>query len=447
MFEGLRRYLRYTSWPVIGAMVALLIVGVVAIRTSEGVDVTLRGHSGKQIAFGAIGLGVFVVATLIPYRRLGPLAYPLFALTLGLLVLVLFLPAIRDARRWIDLKVIQLQPSEVAKLTYILMLAWYLRERDNYRRLTGLIVPFVLTLIPAVLILKEPDLGTSLLLFPTLFFMLFVAGAKLKHLLGVLAVVALLLFTPLPQARDNTMGEHEWRTRQSLAYWAGEERIVTAAPLAKMKNHQIQRIAGWLRPDDDTSGRSFQLYWSRLVLGSGHVSGRGDWNNADDYFRVLPDDHTDFIFSVIGGQWGFLGCLGVLACYGVIFLAGIEIALATYDGFGRLLAVGVLALLLSQIFINVGMTTGLMPITGMTLPLVSYGGSSLVVNCAALGLLVNVGQRRPILLGKRPFEYGERKPKPPRPVGPLSEDREALRNAGRATAPGRAQRPPTASGG
>jgi cell division protein FtsW (lipid II flippase) len=136
---------------------------------------------------------------------------------------------------------------------------------------------------------------------------------------------------------------------------------------------------------------------------------------------MLPDDHTDFIFSIVGGQWGFLGSAAVLFLYGVIFVFGVEIAVITYDPFGRLLAVGVLALLFSQIVINVGMTMGLMPITGMTLPLVSYGGSSLVVNCAALGLLVNVGQRRPILLSKRPFEHGDRKEKPPAPYSPLAD--------------------------
>jgi cell division protein FtsW (lipid II flippase) len=144
-----------------------------------------------------------------------------------------------------------------------------------------------------------------------------------------------------------------------------------------------------------------------MVIGAGRLRGYGDWNDGEMYFQMLPEDHTDFIFSVVAGRWGFLGCLGALLLYGVIFLFGAEIAVITHDPFGRLLAVGVLALLFSQIVINVGMTMGLMPVTGMTLPLVSYGGSSLVMNCAALGLLVNVGQRRPILLAPKPFEHGE----------------------------------------
>ncbi len=195
--------------------------------------------------------------------------------------------------------------------------------------------------------------------------------------------------------------------RKAVAYWSTDNRIVSALPIAIMEIHQLNRIDGWLRQSDPKvkMGKAYQLYESKMILGAGGISGRSEWNDDDTYFRSLPEDETDFIFSVVGGQWGFLGCLAVLGLYGVIFVFGMEISSITNDPFGRLLAVGVLALLFSQLVINAGMTMGMMPITGMTLPLISYGGSSLVVNCAALGLLVNVGQRRPILLGKRPFEY------------------------------------------
>ncbi|MCJ7543041.1 MAG: FtsW/RodA/SpoVE family cell cycle protein, partial [Phycisphaerae bacterium] len=152
--------------------------------------------------------------------------------------------------------------------------------------------------------------------------------------------------------------------------------------------------------------KGYQLAQSKMVLGAGRWIGDRDWSDGEIFFQMLPEDHTDFIFSVIGGRWGFAGCVGVLFLYAVIFLFGAEISTITDDAFGRLLAVGVLALLFSQIVINTGMTLGLMPVTGMTLPLASYGGSSLVVNGAALGLLVNVGQRRPYLLAPKPFEYG-----------------------------------------
>jgi rod shape-determining protein RodA len=417
LLEHLKQYARQTSWPIVIAMLCLMAIGVQAIRVSEQADPRMRAgsFSDKQITFAAVGLGVFVVMTLVPYKRFGQAAYPLFALTLALLVLVLFLKPIRGSHRWIDLKVVMLQPSELAKLSYIVLLAWYLRRGGHYRRLRGLVVPFLLTLVPLGLILKEPDLGTSLLFLPTLYFMLYMAGAKLKHLLSIVAVGTVLVLLPVPVGMDPDWDETERLDRESIAY-ARLDRpdgpvLVMAAPLAKMEPHQLSRIVGWLRQDDPrvAKDKGYHLHRSKIVLGSGRLLGSGDWADASLYFRMLPDDHTDFIFSVIGGRWGFAGCLLVLALYVVILLFGLEIALSTDDPFGRLLAIGVLALLFSQVVINVGMTMGLMPITGMTLPLVSYGGSSLVVNCVALGLLIKVGQTRAIRLGPKPFEYGQRR--------------------------------------
>ena len=426
MLETLKRYLRYTSWPIIAAIVALMVVGVLAISVSEQADPHMKGFARKQVIFACIGAMAFIAATVVPYQVIGRLAYPLFAVTLGLLVLVLFLPAIRHSHRWIDLRFVLVQPSEIAKISYIILLAWYLRNRESYRKLTGLAVPFVLTFVPMGLVLIEPDLGTALLFLPTLYIMLFMAGAKLRHLLGIIAVATVLIFLPVPHGVPEAMGPAEILDREALAYWADHEsgRMVSAAPLVKMKSHQVSRILGWLRQDQERvrMGVGYQLHQAKMVMGAGCWTGQSQQSRAYEYFRMLPDDHTDFIFSVVGGRWGLLGCLFVLFCYAVIFVFGVEIAVITYDPFARLLAVGVMALLFSQIVTNVGMTMGLMPITGMTLPLVSYGGSSLVINCAALGLLVNVGQRRPILLGKRPFEFGRKKDKPPAPYGPLGDD-------------------------
>ncbi|MDP6542968.1 MAG: FtsW/RodA/SpoVE family cell cycle protein [Phycisphaerae bacterium] len=448
MANALRQYLRYTSWPIIAAMLGLMIWGVCAIHVSEeaGAFSSAQGSSASahwrmQMIYWVPALAVFVLMSILPYQKVGRAAYVLFAVTLVVLVALVaiprmlgenhalvrtVLPGIRGAHRWIKLGPIQVQPSEIAKLTYIILLAWYLRYGDHYRKITGLIVPFILTLIPMTLILKEPDLGTSLLLLPTLYVMLFMAGAKLRHLLGIVVVATALIFMPFPVKSPVDSKDPEDRTRRALSYWSydsgGEGYVVCAAPLVIMKSHQLKRIDGWLRQEESgiSRGIGYQLHQSKMIMGSGRWTGRSDWNNTATYFQMLPDDHTDFIFSVIGGQWGLLGCLGVLFLYGLIFLFGVEIAIVTYDPFGRLLAVGVLALLASQILINIGMTVGLGPITGMTLPLISYGGSSLVVNCAALGLLVNVGYHRPMLLSRRPFEHGERRSKPPAPYGPIA---------------------------
>jgi rod shape-determining protein RodA len=406
MLETLKTYLRYTSWPIIVAMIALMVWSILAIGVSEASDPSIAGYTKKQIISAMVALAAFVVATAVPYQRVGRMANALFALTLMMLVGVLFLPANKGSHRWISLPGFQVQVSEIAKLAYILMLAWYLRYRDNYRRLGGLIVPFVLTIVPMLLVLIEPDLGTSLLFLPTLYFMLFMAGAKLRHLLGIMAVAtALVLFPVVKKLPDGA-------PKPALAYGtvtlAGNRHAVSAACLSVMEPHQLIRVEGWLDQEGlKANDKGYQLAQSKMVMGAGRLWGSGDWNIGDTYFQMLPEDHTDFIYSVIGGRWGFVGCVTIMGIYCVIFLFGAEIASITNDPFGRLLAVGVLALLFSQLVINVGMTMGLMPVTGMTLPLVSYGGSSLVINCAALGLLVNVGQRRPVLLAPKPFEHGE----------------------------------------
>lgn len=407
MLETVKTYLRHTSWPIILAMVTLIVIGVSAIRVAE------PELARTQMAFAGVAMAVFVVMTLVPYQRLGRWAYPICALSLGLLVLVFFLPDNKGSHRWIDLRVAKFQPSELAKIAYVIMLAWYLRFGDHYRRLIGLAVPFVLTLIPMMLVLKEPDLGTALLFLPTLYFMLFMAGARLRHLLGIVAMGTVLIFVPVPQHARSHAEAVEAQTREALAYWthtdaAGEKVNWTAASLAAMEWHQIKRIDGWLRQNDPgvMRNRAYQVSLSKLRLGLGGWAGQGADPDSGGRFK-MPEDHTDFIFSVVGGEWGFLGAAAVLMLYGIIFLFGLEIATGTDDPFGRLLAVGVLALLFSQVTINIGVTMGLMPVTGMTLPFVSYGGSSLVVNCMALGLLVNVGQNDTISLARRPFEHSD----------------------------------------
>ncbi|MBN1554062.1 MAG: rod shape-determining protein RodA [Phycisphaerae bacterium] len=423
--------LRFTAVFVAAMMLALMFVGLQAIRVSQRAEGT-EGLVVRQAIFAGVGLLAFAAAVLVPYPRIGRLAYPLFIATLLLLLVLaaarffhLDFGPIRNQRgayRWIDLKVFQIQPSELAKLSLILLLAWYLRLGDHYRKLLGLVPPFLLTLVPLFLILIEPDLGTAILFLPILFVMLFLAGARKRHLLSILGIAAVCIVLPIPMSTAG-MDKNEAAERLQTCYWPRAESpeqqnawrknppatIVCAAPLAVMEDHQLQRISGWLLQGDPSVAldKGFHLRQSMIVLGSGKLWGSRDWSDGQYYFRMLPDDHTDFIFSIIAGQWGFAGCGIVLAFYAIIVLVGVEIAATTNDPFGRLLAGGVIGLLVAQVCVNVGMTMGLMPITGMTLPLVSYGGSSLVINCAALGLLVNVAQRRPILLSRRPFEHKE----------------------------------------
>lgn len=435
MFGSLRKYLRFPALPILMAMLGLISVGICGIYMASGGS---GGLAQKQMIFAALGLGVFFVVSMIPYQRFGSMAYVLFGLTLVALVLVfihtpLTMPR-KGAHRWIGVQELSIQPSEVAKITYIILLAWYLRRGDNYRKLRGLILPFVLTFVPMGLILVEPDLGTSLLFLPTLYVMLYLAGAKVSHLLGIVALGTILVVVPVVTPAGYCLRRHgelkpgEINDRKMLAYWNfagkdGKEYSVSALPIVLLEQHQISRIVGWKFQDLPSVARDkgYQAMWSKIILGSGQMTGQEDWTEPGSYYRWLPENHTDFIFSVVGGQWGFVGCITVLLLYLVIFVFGVEIATLTYDAFGRLLAVGVLALLFTQLALNLCVAMGVMPVTGMTLPFLSYGGSSLLVNCAAIGLLVNIGQNRPILLGQRPFEHGDKREKPPSPYSPLAD--------------------------
>lgn len=350
----------------------------------ERVAQTIGPLTIKQGLFVVAGVVLMAVLTRIPYQKFGPLAHPFYWIVIVLLVLLVLdrfvdlplIPVKRNTRRWIELGPFTLQPSEFMKVALVVALARYLRFRSSYRRWLGLVPPFLLTLLPMVLILRQPDLGTLLMLLPALFAMLFVAGARLRHL----ATIVLLGLATLP-----------------LFYFFG------------MKDYQRQRVLVVFRQGVDDErwhmDQGYQLRQSKVALGMGGVFGEGYGEGLFVRHGLLPEEHNDFIFAIIGNQIGLIGGLIVILAYGVIVLVGLEIATATNDPFGRLLAVGMVVMIAAQALLNICMTVGLAPITGMPLPFVSYGGSSLLANFIALGLLVNVGLRRPMLIAKPPFEY------------------------------------------
>ena len=385
LWQGRRRGVRLV---LACAVAGLLLTGLVSIGVTTGGT----GLTYKQLVWIGLGLGAFVVVNLAPYRTLGRLSYALYGLTLVLLVFVLvgkylgldgFVNVIRGAARWIKLIPYRassptLQPSELAKITYILALAWYLRQRQNYRTFGGLIGPFALALAPMALIVLEPDLGTTLLFLPVLFAVLFAAGARLKHLLVIIALG--LVFTPVFYFFLMTPYQ---RTRVQLVL------------------RQDSEDPEWLR------GPGYQLYKSKVSIGSGGLTGQGLGLEEEAGEQPPPFYYNDFIFAMIAHQWGFVGVVVLAFLYVLLLLSAIEIAAEQPEPFGRLIAVGVTALLAAQACVNMGMTMGLMPVTGMTLPFVSYGGSSMVVNFLALGLLFNVARHRPHRLTAKPFEFGE----------------------------------------
>ncbi len=384
--------------------VLLVAIGIVTIYLignpvdpSPTSDMTrLAGLWKKQAFFALVGVVGFVGANLVNYRRLGEVSHWLYGAVLVLLaVLALssgvplpFAPRINGAHCWIRVGIgsLAIQPSELFKLAYILALAWYLRYRSNYRHFRALVGPFVLTVVPMGLILLEPDLGTVMLMMPILFTMLFMAGARVKHL--VLIILLAILVSPIlwvkmrPYQRARVSGvllQSNW-VRQKAEQIPAVGRILVGGKFSEKL---------WRRD------WGYHIIRSKYAVASGGLAGQGMGRGPFIKYNFLTFRETDFVFSVIAHQGGFLGCLAFLGLYVILAICGLEIAADNIDPFARLLAAGIVAMIVVQGLVNVGMTLGLMPITGLTLPFVSYGGSSLLVNMMAVGLLNNVGRCRP----------------------------------------------------
>jgi rod shape determining protein RodA len=390
--------------------VLLVLTGIVTIYLignpvdpSPASDMTrLAGLWKKQVFFALVGATGFVGANLVNYRRLGEVSHWLYGAVLVLLAVLAvssvvplpFAPRINGAHCWIRVGIgsLAIQPSELFKLAYILALAWYLRYRSNYRHFRSLLGPFVLTLVPMALILVEPDLGTVMLMMPILFTMLFMAGARVRHL--VLIILLAVLISPVLWVKM-----HSYQRARISG-------VLLQSSWVRQKAEQIPAV-GKILVGGKFSEKMWRRDWgyhitrSKYAVASGGLAGQGLGRGPFIKYNFLTFRETDFVFSAIAHQGGFLGCLAFLGLYVILAVCGLEIAANNIDPFARLLAVGIVAMIVVQVLVNVGMTLGLMPITGLTLPFVSYGGSSLLVNMMAVGLLNNVGRCRPFTVAPK----------------------------------------------
>lgn len=356
----------------IAALVALGLSGIDRADELTGSE----DRFSKQILWIALAVPAMVAAAAIPYRRLIDLGGALFVISMPLLVVVLLMPPRNGARSWIPLGLFDFQPSELAKLGLIMALAQYLRFRENYRQLSGLVVPFLMTLVPLFLILREPDLGSALLFVPVLFAMLFAAGARWRHL----ASIALLAVACTP------------------VLWMG------------MNAEQRSRVTSLFSQIDGgpaPKGDGYHQHQSKLVLALGGLYGSELSGTAidDPVAYHLPAGQTDFVFCLVGERWGLLGTLLTLGLYGGLVAKGLSVSIATQEPYGRLIATGIATLIGTQAVVNTGMTVGLLPITGITLPFMSYGGSSMIASAVAAGLLINVAIRPGYEIAPTPFRF------------------------------------------
>ncbi len=406
------------AWLCVLAGFALSLLGIYAIDLGTveapvhpGEYVTMSGLVLRQTVFMVIGIFAAALIALPHHRWLRVGSWVLFVGMLGLLVFLLipFVPASivhprNGARAWIELGPIDFQPGELAKVAFVLVIADYLRFRENHRTLAGLIPPAVIAFVPALLIAMQPDLGMATLFAPAIFAMLLAAGARIRHMVAVVSVASCAVALVV-----------------TVAIWAP----MGSVPL--LRTHQQARIVGlyhMLVDPDGGSGKSptasagtedmtFQARVSQRMAASGGAEGMSDAQTRSLHkYNELPERHNDMILSVIMTRFGLLGGLVVVGLYGVWLLGAYITAATSKDAFGQLVVVGLSAILFAQTFINVGMVLGILPIIGLTLPFVSYGGTSMVTVWMMTGIIFSVGMRRlaPAGLGRPAFEFDESAP-------------------------------------
>lgn len=368
--------LKHLDRPLLVAMIALAVGSVFfiysAVYPGPGQPVAPSGKLAMyqmQMVWFGLGLVLYLAAALIDYERICRWSLVWYVVAVVLLVLVLIFGKERyGAKRWLGVGSLTIQPAEIAKLAVIVTIGYYLFHRLSEARRWGTVWAALLLIVaPFVLILTEPDLGSALVLVPITFAMLFVAGTRGKHLVLAAVVGVAVASCALP------------------LWWKMRERT-------GKKHYQKERIRVFLNPRHDPLGAGWNLNQSLIAVGSGGWTGKGYLKGTQNLLGYLPRTVTpnDFLFSVIAEEKGFLGSVCVVGLYGILLFRGLRIAASARDRLGMLLATGIVAMLFFHIFINLGMTIGLMPVTGVPLPLLSYGGSFVLASMTALGLLQNV---------------------------------------------------------
>ena len=360
-------------WGMMFLVFTIAFIGLAAVYSAT---YTSRGPSSlftKQIAWVSIGLIVMFLALIPDYHTVGRYAYVLYAVSLVLLFLVMFMgKSGMGAQRWLAIGPFAFQPSELAKISLTLALARYFAEdpkQGNYE-LKDLATPAVMVMVPLILVLKQPDLGTALMLLLTSTIIVLIAGIRLRSVMVVLligATIASLVFLVSP-------------VRHKI--WSS------------LKPYQQNRIKAFIDPSSDPLGSGYHANQSKISVGSGQITGRGYRKGTQSQMAFLPERHTDFIFAVIAEETGLVGSSVLLLLYLILLLIGVDTSKNAKDRLGVLMAGGIVSMLLLYVFINMGMAVGIVPVVGVPLPLVSYGGTSIITTFLSLGILLNIQARR-----------------------------------------------------
>ena len=363
MFD--RRLVQYFDWGLLGLVALLASFGLTTLYSAVTAGGTSPHHAlyTKQFMWFGVGLVAMVFSFVFSYKTIEKWADVIYVGCNALLVAVLIFGKLAGgSKRWLLLGPISVQPSEIAKVAVIIILARYYSKYATERGLTwkGLVTPMTYTLVPFLLIVNQPDLGTA----------------------GVIVLIA---------ATMTFFVKIERRTLISIIVGG-----LVSVPLvwSFLKGYQQQRILTFLNPDRDPLGAGYHIIQSKIAIGSGMIGGKGFLKGTQNALSFLPEQHTDFIFSVLAEEWGFVGTSVLLLLFLFLILWGLNIAHNCRDNFGTILSVGVTALITWQALINIGMVMGLMPVVGVPLPFISYGGSSIVTMMVCIGILLNVSMRR-----------------------------------------------------
>jgi rod shape determining protein RodA len=349
------------------ATLGLMACSLVVLKGATANDVPGQPHYYviRQGVYAAVGLVLMYAVSRLDYSRLREIRHVLYGLMVFLVLAVLAIAtATRGAKSWIVLPFFNFQPSEIGKVLLVVALAGFLvdRVRQPGRQTTARVM--LLGLIPTMIVMAEPDLGSATVYVVATLALLFVAGAPWRHFVALLTLFAVALTL-----------------------------VLVAAPklgVQVLKPYQTQRLTAFLHPSADPRDAGYQQQQSKIAIGSGEKTGRGVANATQTSLNFLPEHHTDFVFAVVGETYGFVGCALVLSLYALIVWRGLHILTIAKNLYGALLAGGITVMLLFQLFVNVGMNVGIMPITGVTAPLLSYGGSSVLATFLALGLLHSI---------------------------------------------------------
>ena len=358
MFQ--KRTLGYFDWVLVAAMVAATGLGLLMLYSTTYLQGA--GLFYRQLMWLCLALAVFAVVVVVDYRFWAGLAIPAYALScLALLVVLFQARAISGSKSWFELGLFNFQPAEVAKLSVILMLARYVEEKKGFGLSGGSLLSILgIVGLPVLLISAQPDIGSTLPFMPLLFVVIVLSGIRWKALMvmGLIAVV-----------------------------------MIPIAFFSFLKPYQQERVRTFIEPMRDSQGAGWQVLQSRIAVGSGGLYGKGLFRGSQGQLSFLPESHTDFIMSVLAEELGFAGTSCALIVYFVLLSRIVSAARSARDRLGAYIAMGVAAVIGSQSLVNIGVVLGLMPTTGIPLPLMSYGGSSLVTTFAALGLVLNVRMR------------------------------------------------------